>query len=169
MKPRFAIELDDKSHNRQERMERDEFVEELFETAHLPLVRIPVRPAYNTHELGVLFREALAEKPKAPTGQPFTVPVGETSLAELVEAKTPVGSSSVGLTSVGLTSVGLTSVGEPVEPPDLPSTGAGSGQAPFCPKCGQRMVLRTAENGANKGKRFWGCVNYPKCRMAVPV
>src|SRR5512133_3175384 len=75
MKPRFAIELDDKSHNRQDRIERDEFVEELFETASLPLVRSPVRQTYHTGELGVLFREAMAEKPKVPTGQPFTVPV----------------------------------------------------------------------------------------------
>ncbi|MDD3394162.1 MAG: NERD domain-containing protein [Anaerotignum sp.] len=33
----------------------------------------------------------------------------------------------------------------------------------ICPKCGAPMVLRTAQKGANKGEKFWGCSNYPKC------
>lgn len=32
-----------------------------------------------------------------------------------------------------------------------------------CPKCGSRMVQRTAKRGENAGKRFWGCSTYPKC------
>lgn len=35
---------------------------------------------------------------------------------------------------------------------------------PFCPKCGVSMVLQTASQGVNKGKQFFGCVNYPRCR-----
>lgn len=38
-----------------------------------------------------------------------------------------------------------------------------------CPKCGAEMVLRTAKRGANAGKEFWGCVNYPKCREIVTL
>lgn len=33
-----------------------------------------------------------------------------------------------------------------------------------CPKCGALLVLRTAKRGANIGKEFYGCSNYPKCR-----
>ena len=33
-----------------------------------------------------------------------------------------------------------------------------------CPKCGNNMVLRTAQKGQHVGKQFWGCTNYPKCR-----
>lgn len=33
-----------------------------------------------------------------------------------------------------------------------------------CPKCGKPMVLRTARNGNNQGKQFWGCSGFPQCR-----
>lgn len=35
---------------------------------------------------------------------------------------------------------------------------------PICPKCSIPMVRRQAKQGSNKGKGFWGCPNYPKCR-----
>lgn len=34
----------------------------------------------------------------------------------------------------------------------------------LCPWCGGRLVLRTAKRGANIGKQFYGCSNYPKCK-----
>lgn len=33
-----------------------------------------------------------------------------------------------------------------------------------CPRCGEKLVLRTAGDGINTGRKFWGCSNYPKCR-----
>ncbi|MDD3139749.1 MAG: NERD domain-containing protein [Lachnospiraceae bacterium] len=39
----------------------------------------------------------------------------------------------------------------------------------ICPKCGAPMVLRTAQKGVNKGEKFWGCSNYPKCRVIEAV
>ncbi len=41
-----AIELDDSSHNRPDRVERDNFVNELFAANHLPLMRVPVAWTY---------------------------------------------------------------------------------------------------------------------------
>lgn len=41
--------------------------------------------------------------------------------------------------------------------------------APVCPKCGNGMVKRAAKQGANAGKLFWGCANYPQCRGIVPI
>lgn len=33
-----------------------------------------------------------------------------------------------------------------------------------CPKCGMPMTLRTARQGDNRGKQFWGCSAYPRCK-----
>lgn len=37
----------------------------------------------------------------------------------------------------------------------------------FCPKCGGRMVKRTARKGKQAGSVFWGCSNYPRCRQIM--
>lgn len=37
-------------------------------------------------------------------------------------------------------------------------------KATLCPWCGGKLVLRTAKRGANVGKQFYGCSNYPKCK-----
>jgi len=34
-----------------------------------------------------------------------------------------------------------------------------------CPKCGRRLVLRTAKRGAGAGSQFWGCSAYPECKF----
>lgn len=34
----------------------------------------------------------------------------------------------------------------------------------MCPRCGNKLVLRTAKRGDNAGKQFWGCSGFPKCR-----
>ena len=41
---------------------------------------------------------------------------------------------------------------------------AATHEVPVCARCGGRMVLRTGQTGARKGKKFWGCSNYPACR-----
>lgn len=41
--------------------------------------------------------------------------------------------------------------------------------AQACPKCGAPMVARTATSGASKGKSFWGCSTFPKCRAVVDL
>jgi restriction system protein len=35
---------------------------------------------------------------------------------------------------------------------------------PNCPRCNTPMVLCEARRGPNAGEKFWGCVNFPKCR-----
>jgi hypothetical protein len=51
MRPIMGIELDDKSHQRPDRRERDAFVDQVFAAAKLPLLHIPVKRTYNTAEL----------------------------------------------------------------------------------------------------------------------
>lgn len=38
-----------------------------------------------------------------------------------------------------------------------------------CPNCNGNLILRTATRGANAGKQFYGCSNYPKCRYIQNV
>lgn len=41
--------------------------------------------------------------------------------------------------------------------------------APACPICQSAMVKRTAKRGANSGKAFWGCSQYPSCKGTRPA
>ncbi len=38
----------------------------------------------------------------------------------------------------------------------------------ICPRCGAKMVLRTAKKSQNTGEKFWGCSAFPKCRTTKP-
>jgi predicted RNA-binding Zn-ribbon protein involved in translation (DUF1610 family) len=42
-------------------------------------------------------------------------------------------------------------------------------QKNICPKCGSALVLRIAKKGINKGNKFYGCSNYPKCKYTEQV
>jgi hypothetical protein len=64
LNPCAAIELDDASHKRPDRIERDEFVDKVFATASLPLIRVTAQANYSTQQL----RDLL--KPFSPATQP---------------------------------------------------------------------------------------------------
>jgi hypothetical protein len=120
LQPIVGIELDDSSHKRADRQERDDFVDSVFESAKLPLVHVPVRFSYSAGELAELL-----------------APHFDHLLSSLEErSRSPV-------------------------------TDAGS--VPVCDKCGVPMLLRTAARGDRAGNRFWGCVNYPRCREIKQV
>jgi hypothetical protein len=119
LKPVMGIELDDASHQRQDRIERDELVDKVFEQAGLPLRRAPARAAYTQQELEDLIR-----------------------------------GTATGVASVQPAQAEARSLADP---------------APSCPKCGERMLLRTAQRGAKAGEQFYGCPNYPRCREIIPV
>lgn len=51
LKIKFCIELDDYTHNKKNRIERDTFVNKLFEDLNIKLIRIPVKNFYNIDEL----------------------------------------------------------------------------------------------------------------------
>ncbi len=38
-----------------------------------------------------------------------------------------------------------------------------------CPRCGEKLVLRTAKKGDNAGKQFYGCSAFPKCKYIESV
>ena len=59
MRPLLGLELDDKSHQRKDRQERDDLVENIFKVTKLPLVRMPVRHTYPVMELNLFLQSAL--------------------------------------------------------------------------------------------------------------
>lgn len=38
-----------------------------------------------------------------------------------------------------------------------------------CPRCGNKLILRTATKGTKAGQNFWGCSNYPKCKYTKNI
>ena len=38
---------------------------------------------------------------------------------------------------------------------------------PNCRRCKKPLVRRTAGRGQNKGNKFWGCQNYPRCKERI--
>ena len=120
MKPLFGVELDDSSHKRNDRQERDEFVESVCKVAGLPLLRLPVQREYNSREIAAQISPFVSEKVSV-------------SVSPQPEVSKQVSS------------------------------------VPLCPKCGIPMVLRTVAQGEHKGKQFYGCQNYPRCREMKPV
>ena len=85
MRPLVGVELDDRSHESTRRQERDRFVDQVFEVAGLPLVRVPLRSSYSAVELTALFAPHLGDD-------------GAKSSAATAEASmdTPVASAGVG-------------------------------------------------------------------------
>ena len=122
MKPLFGIELDDSSHKRNDRQERDEFVENVCQVAGLPLLRVPVQREYNSREIAAQIAPLLKDK-----------------------------------------------VSVPVDVSPQPEINKQVSSVPLCPKCDIPMVLRTVAQGEHKGKQFYGCPNYPRCREMKPV
>lgn len=61
LQPLLVIELDDKSHQRPDRIERDRFVEQALEAAGLPMARFPARRTHDTHDVRQQIAEHLAD------------------------------------------------------------------------------------------------------------
>ena len=57
--PLLAIELDDSSHTLTNRVERDNFINQVFTDANIPLLRESFRQSYNLQELGLRIQDKL--------------------------------------------------------------------------------------------------------------
>lgn len=51
LKPLAGVELDDSSHDAEDRQKRDAFVDGVFQSCQLPLLHVPARATYNPNEL----------------------------------------------------------------------------------------------------------------------
>jgi hypothetical protein len=116
LKPAFGVELV-KPVARTETREADQFMQDLFLSAGLPLVHIPSSEYYSETDLGELFQLAL------------------TKVKE---------SGSLRATSK-------------------------SDSVPMCPICGRMMVLRIHRSGSNAGRKYYGCMDSPKCSGVVEL
>ena len=159
MQPVFGVELDDSSHNSAKRKKRDAFVDEVFSAANLPLLHVPNKRQYNSRELAEQIRPLLkdylqasepkekpAEKkpaPKAPEKKP-------TQPKTVQSKKTPVPAFTA-------------------QPKSTPPATMKKDSPPICPKCGIPMVVRTVSKGDHKGKQFYGCSNFSKCRQVRQI
>lgn len=149
MTPLAGVELDDKSHQRADRKARDGFVEGVFATAGLELLRVPVKRGYQPQELAALIDRIVP----APDGGSISMP-----------SSTPV--ASLEISANGATGNGNHVSGEN-NPANQDAEKSVVVSSPMCPKCGSEMKLRTAKKGDNQGQQFWGCSNFPRCRAMV--
>jgi hypothetical protein len=62
MRPLVAIELNDKSHERESRKKRDDFVRNALSQGGLPLIEVPVARAYTVEELRSALVQCLGGK-----------------------------------------------------------------------------------------------------------
>lgn len=58
-KIKLCIELDDKTHNTNKRIERDNFINNIFKELDIKLLRIPVQNFYNLEELKQKIQESI--------------------------------------------------------------------------------------------------------------
>src|SRR6516162_8905241 len=85
MRPVVGIELDDKSHDRPDRRERDAFVNGVFAAAKLAVVRILAQRGYQAAELNSLLREHLQPEPTTAVParpEPTAMPSAATEVRE---------------------------------------------------------------------------------------
>lgn len=86
MGPLAGIELDDSSHNRSDRKERDVLIDSIFKQAGLPMIQVPARRNYTPSELNDLLTECLSGAvPELPTPEAPTTTVSP----DPVEAPAP--------------------------------------------------------------------------------
>lgn len=57
-----GIELDDSSHEEAGRAERDQFLNEAFQQAGIPLMRVPAQASYSVEEIAGQFQKAVTER-----------------------------------------------------------------------------------------------------------
>jgi len=197
MQPLAGMELDDRSHQRADRQERDAFVDQVFAAAGLPLHRVRMQRGYALAELRTLLGDLAADAPAGddmldeppnvaqalstvraqPARPPVQTASAPSATVDLVPAAPVVTAPTVTAAPSVLPGESLFVAKPPTPTPPAASSAAQAAvppatqaaAAPVCPKCGSAMVLRTARQGANRCGRFWGCSNYPKCHGIVAV
>jgi hypothetical protein len=116
LKPVMAVELV-KPVSRNETRDADQFMEDLFLSAGLPLVHIPSSERYIQRDVAELFQLAIMKMKES-------APLRASAKADSV---------------------------------------------PMCPVCGRMMVLRIHRNGSSTGKKYYGCMDSPKCNGVVEI
>lgn len=178
-----AIELDDSTHARDDRVARDQFVDAVLHTAELPLVRVVAKAGYQPDEIKKALEKVLGR---------FNSDGAEMAASLLLDIDripTPVEGKKLVLKKRGdphqvqeveqaFAATLAASAGSEVVAPALASVSphatavepfANPEESPECPKCAGATVLRTVKSGARANSKLWGCVRYPSCRGMIPA
>ena len=144
-----VLELDDKSHKKASRQQRDEFLDSACEAAGVPLIHFQAKAAYAQSEIEKTLGPYLPQLEKvAITLNPESEKAAtiEKPEAEQVAVTTNTQSSKIAMV-------------RDVEPNEPQS----------CPKCQSGLVKRVAKKGKNAGNKFIACSAYPKCRFVLKL
>jgi very-short-patch-repair endonuclease len=139
----LAVELDDSTHSKGKRRDRDRFLDEACESAGLPLLRVRAARAYAVAEIRDEIEQQILRWRSEPVSD---APAEMPAEPEPVAPEVPV--------------IDL-DVSEPVA--DVASEPQFAPETPSCPRCSEPMVLRTAQAGSRAGESFWGCSRFPGC------
>lgn len=156
-----AVELDDSSHRRKARSDRDDFVDRALESAGIQLVRFAARKGYAVAEVAAKLAEVLSPKEDETESADFSMGGSE----EQHSLKVAEGCEGVSAEKVP---AGMT----PAYGDTTTETEGEKDQAQSeltCSACNSPMVKRLAKKGANAGTWFWACSAFPKCRMVERI
>lgn len=148
----MAIELDDASHNKPERKQRDAVLAAACESAGLPLLRFQAARGYSVTEVRQQLARVLRLEPM------LEAPVQEAETRAPAPETPPPGSPPLSPSEPAA----ATAHADPQHAAS-PSTAA---EHPSCSKCGAAMQLTTPDHGKLAGQTFWLCSTYPSCRGA---
>jgi hypothetical protein len=146
-----VVELDDKSHERDDRSSRDQFVDRALADAKIPVIHFSAKKGYALAEIKAKLAECLA--------------IGTVPSAPPVIQAAPVPKKPVSVPK----EAAITVTEKPSMTPMTPVKPMQEATAPVCPKCESAMVKRQAAKGPHAGKFFWACSSFPKCRQVVAV
>lgn len=136
-----VVELDDQSHEREDRAERDVFVDDALRGAKIPIARFSAKKGYQIPEVEAKLAETFKLPVKTAVTPQSAVP--DTVRPQPMSANKP-------------------------EPTPAPSSESIE-PSPTCETCGADMVRRQAKKGPHAGNFFWACSAYPRCRQVVAI
>lgn len=142
-----VLELDDKSHKKARRQQRDNFLDSACEAAGVPLIHFQAKAAYAQSEIEKTLEPYLPELKKEAIA--LNAESGDVATIEKSEAE-----KIVVATNTQPSKVADVSDVEPSKPQS-------------CPQCHSELVKRVAKKGKNAGKKFMACSAYPKCRFVL--
>ncbi|MCL4266065.1 MAG: DUF2726 domain-containing protein [Anaerolineae bacterium] len=90
LRPLLGIELDDSSHNRSDRQQRDQFVDGVFAAAGLPLVHVRVSHSYSPDKLRAFLRRTAALDNGAESARPDKTEEKGTAVPHCPECGAPM-------------------------------------------------------------------------------
>lgn len=90
LRPLLGIELDDSSHNRPDRQQRDQFVDGVFAAAGLPLVHVRVSHSYSPNRLRAFLRRKAGLENEAESPQLDKAEEKETAVPLCPQCGTPM-------------------------------------------------------------------------------